>query len=552
MAELLEEDAVLTTTRCGKQMEIFTEMLDYEYVAKCSCLDTLKSILKALKCGDYGRYPHLEKTVADKIISMLPEKEKNRIQAMRSIVPDDVVKNEKGSLVDWMEGFSCEHEPVKNHGNEFKKFNANERNPVRGVVNALHGDSSRVVPCPLQKESIEPTKVNKPSGLIRKEKLSTKEYFEAWAKFDCDDSSDDEESGNNDANDSEPNSNKNQREEASHWNDEISRLQQHLQNNEFSTLERRTMSENERVKGNDCYRAGEMEESIICYTKSIMLNPVNAKVYANRAQARIRMNELDLALQDCNEAITLNPAYTKALARRGMILQKKGRYEEAISDFSECCRLETASVYERFLERCKEKHEEEISRKKTTTTLKILEVDGTEEDEVNVDGDELDVIEEVYTPGALESQSGREYDRDNEKVFAFEKRFTSNEVTEKEIGSSGSTNFQIDASNVTEKSFTTSPMMKMNKVEASEKRDGLEEPLMMRINIVMEDDDDDKSETTSPINEDENNHLNCSEKLGKPGTLNDEFPVNIVNEEETRGRKIKSKRKNHDATALCF
>mmetsp|Transcript_12402 Transcript_12402/g.25221 ORF Transcript_12402/g.25221 Transcript_12402/m.25221 type:complete len:345 (-) Transcript_12402:25-1059(-) len=175
------------------------------------------------------------------------------------------------------------------------------------------------------------------------------------------------------------------------------------------------MSENERIKGNDYYRAGEMEESIISYTKSIMLNPVNAKVYANRAQARIRMNELDLALQDCNEAIKLNPAYTKALARRGMILQKKGRYEEAISDFSECCRLETASVYERFLERCKEKHEEEISRKRTTTTLKILEVDETEKDEVNDDGDDLDGIEEVYTPGALESQSEREYDKSLEE-----------------------------------------------------------------------------------------------------------------------------------------
>mmetsp|Transcript_18506 Transcript_18506/g.37216 ORF Transcript_18506/g.37216 Transcript_18506/m.37216 type:complete len:314 (-) Transcript_18506:424-1365(-) len=313
------------------------------------------------------------------------------------------------------------------------------------------------------------------------------------------------------------------------------------------------MSENERIKGNDYYRAGEMEESIISYTKSIMLNPVNAKVYANRAQARIRMNELDLALQDCNEAIKLNPAYTKALARRGMILQKKGRYEEAISDFSECCRLETASVYERFLERCKEKHEEEISRKKTTTTLKILEVDETEKDEVNDDGDDLDGIEEVYTPGALESQSEREYDRDNDKVFAVKKRFTSKEVTtENEIGSSGSSNFQIDASNATEKSSTTSPTKKMNKVEASEKRDGLEEPLMMRINIVMEDDDDEKSETTTPIKEDENYHLDCPEKLGEAGAFIDEFPVNIVNEEETQGRKIKSKKKNRDATALCF
>jgi len=76
-------------------------------------------------------------------------------------------------LVDWMEGLSCEHEPVKKHGNESQKFTASERktdemNPVRRVVSALHGDCSRVVPGPLQKEiATEHTEVKKPRGLIR-------------------------------------------------------------------------------------------------------------------------------------------------------------------------------------------------------------------------------------------------------------------------------------------------------------------------------------------------------------------------------------------------
>ncbi len=558
MAELFDEDALLTETRCGKQMEIFLEMLDYDYVAKCTCLDTLKSILKALKSGKYGRYPHLEKTVADKIISMLPEKEKNRIQVVRSFVPDDVINDEKGGLVAWMEGLSFEHDPVK-HGNDSKRVTESEMktydiNPVRGVTSALHGGSARVEPSPLQNEvTKQPTQVKKTSGLIRKEKLSTKEYFDAWAKFECDDSSDDEDSGIKDAVRTDTTSKMDQQKEGSRRDGEISRLQQHLQNNDYSPLERRTMSENERIKGNDYYRAGEMEESITCYTKSIMLNPVNAKVYANRAQARIRINELDLALQDCTDAIKLNPAYTKALARRGMILQKKERYAEAISDFSECCRLEPASVYERFLERCKKKHDEEVTRKKTTTTLNIVEVDGTEGDGENVDGEELDCIEEVYTPGALRTKPEKEYESNKSKVFDFKNKITSKELSiANKIESSVSGDIQIETTEASNKSLSTSPTKKINIEEVSEDCDEFNESLMMRIKIVMDDDDDDTTETTAPIKEDENSHLDCPRKTGEAGTPNKEIALDIVHDDETRRLEIKAKKKNRDATALFF
>ena len=40
--------------------EVSVEMMDYTYVDKCEDLPELRSILKELKTGTYGRYPHLE------------------------------------------------------------------------------------------------------------------------------------------------------------------------------------------------------------------------------------------------------------------------------------------------------------------------------------------------------------------------------------------------------------------------------------------------------------------------------------------------------------
>ncbi|KAH8048404.1 hypothetical protein JL722_12455 [Aureococcus anophagefferens] len=56
--------------------EVSVEMMDYTYVDKCEDLPELRSILKELKTGTYGRYPHLEGHVEKKILNLLPPKER--------------------------------------------------------------------------------------------------------------------------------------------------------------------------------------------------------------------------------------------------------------------------------------------------------------------------------------------------------------------------------------------------------------------------------------------------------------------------------------------
>ena len=62
--------------------EVSVEMMDYTYVDKCEDLPELRSILKELKTGTYGRYPHLEGHVEKKILGLLPPKERAKYEAL--------------------------------------------------------------------------------------------------------------------------------------------------------------------------------------------------------------------------------------------------------------------------------------------------------------------------------------------------------------------------------------------------------------------------------------------------------------------------------------
>ena len=82
------------------------------------------------------------------------------------------------------------------------------------------------------------------------------------------------------------------------------------------------MSEREKEKGNELFRVGQIEESLQCYTKSILLDDKNAKSFANRALAKMKSNPPDLqgAIDDCTTALEIDSDYIKAYVRRGTLL----------------------------------------------------------------------------------------------------------------------------------------------------------------------------------------------------------------------------------------
>ena len=64
-------------------MKVEVDMLDYDYVKKCNSLPELKAILSLLHSGKEGKYPHLEKTVEEKVLSLMPDAERKRVLSMR-------------------------------------------------------------------------------------------------------------------------------------------------------------------------------------------------------------------------------------------------------------------------------------------------------------------------------------------------------------------------------------------------------------------------------------------------------------------------------------
>ncbi|CAD8159503.1 unnamed protein product [Paramecium pentaurelia] len=82
-------------------------------------------------------------------------------------------------------------------------------------------------------------------------------------------------------------------------------------------------------EGNKAFLNSEYDKALALYTKAIQIeeNPI---YFNNRSQAYFYLDDLELALQDCNRALLLNPNYIKALLNKAQILYEMGYIQDAI------------------------------------------------------------------------------------------------------------------------------------------------------------------------------------------------------------------------------
>ena len=86
--------------------------------------------------------------------------------------------------------------------------------------------------------------------------------------------------------------------------------------------------EREKQKGNESYRVGDINEAIMCYSRSIEMDPKNSILYANRAMGYLKIESLEKAEEDCNLALEYDCTYVKAWSRRGLTRFKRGKYSQ--------------------------------------------------------------------------------------------------------------------------------------------------------------------------------------------------------------------------------
>ena len=379
------------------EVEVVPEMLDFVYIEQCDDVSLLRAIYEKLLRGEYGKFPDLEHAAKKKLSALLPKKEKEPSTTMAS---QDEVDREKIALQNWVE--AANENAMSNADSTLERRKRNHQSscpPVRHpqLVAPRTNDKSQ------EERNASSTPISSDSTskqIFRKENMTNKEYFEAWDKFDADAEADDSDE------DTKTQSDIGKHDPTIEREDELHQLRERLRNDDFTSEEMKCMSVREKEKGNELFRIGEMKESIQCYSKSIILDKTNAKSFANRALAKMKCSPPDLqgAIDDCNAALDIDPEYIKAYVRRGTLLDKLGRHDEAVKDFEVADRLDTDGGYNSMAESSREKLIAQRDKMLRQNTLKIVEVDGIGEDEL-VNEDDFDYMEEIYTPGAIESMA---------------------------------------------------------------------------------------------------------------------------------------------------
>lgn len=415
-----------------KLQAVEISMLDYDFVNKSIDVAQLKDILQVLISEREGKYPDLEETVVNRILALLPEKERSRILSMSATLSSSEKERHKADLMSWVEKTARPLDnnddittkdgqkkidedifPMKESTCTENKAKPNHQNypPVRRGIKStvsLMTPSSSVKP-KLKKN--EKDNKSSESKRISKENLSNREYFRAWDNFDFETAERmvdehecvDDEILSNQSRQVEQKWQKNLDKQSSRSKLQIDEMRKLVSYSELTETERKFMASREKDKGNEFFRNKEYEESYTCYTKSLALDDQNAIVYANRAMVSIKLSNLCQAVSDCTQALIIDPDYTKALARRGMIHHKCGRYLEARSDFASCVNKEPENKeYTLLLKKSTDKFNEvngEEKHEKTKTRVVVVEDDDSDSEQSETD----DVIEEVFTPGSLSS-----------------------------------------------------------------------------------------------------------------------------------------------------
>jgi tetratricopeptide (TPR) repeat protein len=85
---------------------------------------------------------------------------------------------------------------------------------------------------------------------------------------------------------------------------------------------------------------GMYQEAIKDFGRSIMLDPLNSKVYLNRAKIFLSIGDVPRGLADCDKAIELDPMSSDGYSTRGLFLILSDRIDDALADVNKALSID--------------------------------------------------------------------------------------------------------------------------------------------------------------------------------------------------------------------
>ncbi|KAF4102651.1 hypothetical protein G5714_015534 [Onychostoma macrolepis] len=305
---------------------VSVEHLDYSFIQSCSDLKHLEQILRVLRSGQDGFYPHLIEFCEKHIEKLDPKsrvlRKENRAASAASFSSEEW-RNISEDLQLWESSVRLTDAELK-------------RRP--GLSEA--GSLPPVRPSNLVQRSL--------SAAVKTEKTScVPRPYRDWDRFDVE-----AECANTEESDRNPC-------DAS-IRPAVPETTPLVSSTALSAQERDARARREKLKGNEAFRSGDYEEALACYS---------------------RLQRWSVALNDCDAALQLEPGNAKALLRRAIAHKHLGHLQESHDDLRAVLLIEPHNATA--LELLMDETESDGRQETRTTGRKILiqEVEEEEEDE---------------------------------------------------------------------------------------------------------------------------------------------------------------------------
>ncbi|KAM7382428.1 hypothetical protein PAMP_002156 [Pampus punctatissimus] len=292
------------------------EHLDYDYIKKCKDVKYLEKILRLLRSGDEGIYPHLIKFCENHLEKLEPKS-----RALRKENP--VATAASISVEEWSQIV----DELKTWEEETRKTETSLKQP------SMFGDSAKENMPPIRGSncSVPLIQNSDPNEKRNPLKHALPRDYQEWDKFDVDKECE-RIDGNIARNDQPAIINTGHPKIKTKVDTSCNALciVCHVYFVVVDT-EKLILANREKDKGNEAFRANDYEEAVAYYSRSLSIITTVA-AYNNRAQAEINLKHWHNAMKDCQRVLELEPGNIKALLRRSTVHKHMGNFQMAAED----------------------------------------------------------------------------------------------------------------------------------------------------------------------------------------------------------------------------